>query len=450
MGDEVSRGRVFISYRRSDAPATAGRLYDRLEGRFGSSSVFMDVDSIWPGYDFTEAIESAVGACDVLLAVIGRDWITATDEQGRRKLDDPDDFITLEITAAFARGIPVIPILVDGASPPRRDDLPRQLISLARRQAIRLDHDNFAADLSKLMAALEHILTRISPHAEPKRAPASGNVVIRPRVQHSGTTDADGTAQEQRRQGQERRPNDDHRTADAVRWSQYVTGRKTWGLSGSAQPEVVEPEVVQPEQDGGKQGLLRRYSILTLPTIVVAVALLFVAIGLGLIPRFATPASTGGPTGTSDQNLPALPSSTGGPTETSDQNLSGLLSHLPPELQSCGVVSGGQLGASQSTSTCADGMTYFLFESPTAASANVTSGSTSGSCSLKPSSGASVYDDWSESGATGIIECREYGSYFALRASNEKSPVIVYYIGSGDYTGLLSQTITAAAKLKPS
>ena len=84
---------VFISYRRQETSHLAGRLYDRLAERFGEDRVFMDVDSIEPGLDFSDAIQQAVGSSDVLLALIGRNWLTATDEAGRRRLDDPDDLV---------------------------------------------------------------------------------------------------------------------------------------------------------------------------------------------------------------------------------------------------------------------------------------------------------------------------------------------------------------------
>jgi hypothetical protein len=96
----VSEGlseRIFISYRRADTPHVAGRLFDRLEARFGAGNVFMDVDSIEPGLDFAETIEEAVGSCDVLLALIGPRWVDALDERGRRRLEAADDFVALEI-----------------------------------------------------------------------------------------------------------------------------------------------------------------------------------------------------------------------------------------------------------------------------------------------------------------------------------------------------------------
>ena len=151
-------GRIFISYRRADTPHVAGRLFDRLQTYFGADNVFMDVDSIEPGVDFAESIENAVGACDVLLALIGPHWADAVDELGRRRLEDPDDFVTLEISAALRRRIRVIPVLVDGASPPRREELPEGLSTLARRQGVRLDHSSFGASAAALVIALERAI----------------------------------------------------------------------------------------------------------------------------------------------------------------------------------------------------------------------------------------------------------------------------------------------------
>src|SRR5215831_16515157 len=102
-------GGIFVSYRRHESRDFAGRLYDRLAGRFGEGQVFIDVDTIEPGVDFAEAISREVATCQVLVAVIGPNWLTATDERGRRRLDDPDDLVRLEIEAALARDVRVIP-----------------------------------------------------------------------------------------------------------------------------------------------------------------------------------------------------------------------------------------------------------------------------------------------------------------------------------------------------
>src|SRR4051794_32817634 len=112
----VSDGRgIFVSYRRQESSHLAGRLYDRLAGSFGESQVFIDVDAIEPGEDFAEKIFRSVAGCQVLLVVIGPSWLTSADGRGHRRLDDPDDIVRLEIEAALARGVRVIPILMEGA-----------------------------------------------------------------------------------------------------------------------------------------------------------------------------------------------------------------------------------------------------------------------------------------------------------------------------------------------
>lgn len=162
-----SAGGIFVSYRRDDAAYPAGWLVDRLVGRFGASRVFKDVDSIQLGDDFVEDIMAAVGSCVVLLAVIGVGWLTATGEDGRRRLNDPGDFVRLEIEAALARDVRVIPVLVNGAPMPRAADLPASLEGLARRQALVLDPGSF--DTSRLLGMLDSALAGTSP-ADPAEA----------------------------------------------------------------------------------------------------------------------------------------------------------------------------------------------------------------------------------------------------------------------------------------
>src|SRR5215469_4681140 len=124
-------GKIFINYRRDDSPGTAGRLHDRLAQTFGRNNLFMDVDHIPAGVDFVEYLHSQVAACRVFLAVIGRNWLDAKDDDGRRRLDNPDDFVAIEIAAALSRDIRVIPVLVDGALMPKARDLPEPLKPLA-------------------------------------------------------------------------------------------------------------------------------------------------------------------------------------------------------------------------------------------------------------------------------------------------------------------------------
>ena len=154
-----SSQRVFISYRRQDSAAYAGRLYDRMADRFGDRQIFMDVDSIEPGVDFEAAIEEAVGSCQVVLALIGREWLTATDNEGRRRLDDPGDIVRLELEAALSRNIRIIPILLDGARMPQRGELPRTLEALSRRNALRLEHESFRPEVNRLLELVERTMS---------------------------------------------------------------------------------------------------------------------------------------------------------------------------------------------------------------------------------------------------------------------------------------------------
>jgi TIR domain/Domain of unknown function (DUF4062) len=141
---------IFLSYRREETRHLAGRLADGL----GSVQVFMDVDSIEPGADFADAIARQVESCDVLIALIGDRWLTITNREGRRKLDDADDLVVLEIGTALERGVRVIPVLVDGAAMPEPHDLPDRLRSLTRRNAIRIDHETFRSDVVALLKAV--------------------------------------------------------------------------------------------------------------------------------------------------------------------------------------------------------------------------------------------------------------------------------------------------------
>jgi hypothetical protein len=151
-------GGIFVSYRRQESSHLAGRLYDHLVGRFGKGQVFIDVDTIEPGVDFAEEIFRAVAACKVLLAIIGPAWLTAADERGRRRLDDPDDIVRVEVEAALGRGVRVIPILMEGAVMPPRQDLPESLAGLARRNALPIRHESFRSDAGRLIKAIERVL----------------------------------------------------------------------------------------------------------------------------------------------------------------------------------------------------------------------------------------------------------------------------------------------------
>jgi hypothetical protein len=153
-----AQGRIFISYRREETAYHADWLYDFLAGRFGRQQVFKDVDSILPGEDFVEKITKAVEDCDVLLALVGDRWLAIADTEGNRRLNDPKDFVRLEIEAALEGGVRVIPVLFEGARIPRAEELPKSMGQFVRCQAQWLSSTHFKADADKLLSVLKKVL----------------------------------------------------------------------------------------------------------------------------------------------------------------------------------------------------------------------------------------------------------------------------------------------------
>ena len=151
--------RIFISYRRADAADVTGRMYDHLVQDFAKDDVFKDVDSIDAGVDFRQSISAALEACDVILAVIGSDWLNAIDGDEENRLANPDDFVRIELETGLQRDIPIIPVLVRNAAMPEENDLPESLQPLAYRNAVLLRPDpDFATDIQRLKRALSAIL----------------------------------------------------------------------------------------------------------------------------------------------------------------------------------------------------------------------------------------------------------------------------------------------------
>ncbi len=149
---------IFISYRREETAANAGRLRDRLVQEFGEDQVFMDIDTIDLGVDFANAIENAVGAVDVLICVMGTEWLTVVDKNGKRRLDNPMDFIRLEVASALKRDIRVIPVLVGSATMPSADQLPPDLAKLPRRNALHLGDARFHTDADRLIKSVRILM----------------------------------------------------------------------------------------------------------------------------------------------------------------------------------------------------------------------------------------------------------------------------------------------------
>jgi TIR domain len=145
---------IFVNYRRNDSEGEAGRLFDDLTSRFSPEAVFMDVAGIEPGRDFRKVIDQSVATCSVLLALIGHEWLEVKDAAGNRRLDDPNDFVRIELASALRRDIPVIPVLVRGAKMPRSEQLPDELKDLAYRNALELSHTRWKTDVQVLLHAL--------------------------------------------------------------------------------------------------------------------------------------------------------------------------------------------------------------------------------------------------------------------------------------------------------
>jgi len=168
---------IFISYRRSDSAPHAGRLHDRLCDYFGPDKVFMDVDDIKPGADFVSLIGEKVASCDALIAIIGKGWLTR-DKKGASRLDDPTDFVRLEVEHALKRDILLIPALVEGAEMPRAEDLPGPLGELSQRQAVELSDKDFQYGVDKILAVLEKLpaLRNLRPKTEPSEKAGGASI----------------------------------------------------------------------------------------------------------------------------------------------------------------------------------------------------------------------------------------------------------------------------------
>jgi hypothetical protein len=145
---------TFISYRRGDTAPQAGRLYDLLIERFGQQSVFMDVDSIEPGADFVRAINSAIAGSSTAIILIGRNWLSSRTSKGARRLDNASDYVRVEIETAIESGLHVVPLLINGATMPRPDELPGRMRPLCTRNALIVDDISFRRDVAPVLELL--------------------------------------------------------------------------------------------------------------------------------------------------------------------------------------------------------------------------------------------------------------------------------------------------------
>jgi hypothetical protein len=172
---------IFISYRRSDSQDVTGRIYDRLVARFTQPQVFKDVDNIPLGVSFPTHIKQVIGKTRVMLVIIGADWVDVTDDQGRRRLDDPNDFVRLEVETGLRSGMAVVPVLVSYTPMPDASQLPPSLRPLLTRNGmvVRPDPD-FNTDMARLISAIEHVEKLFNAQTKSPTEPAPQPKSVKP------------------------------------------------------------------------------------------------------------------------------------------------------------------------------------------------------------------------------------------------------------------------------
>lgn len=178
-------GKIFISYLRDDSDADSGRIDGRLWPKYGRENVFKDVGTIPIGADFRQVLTDEVAKCDVMLVVIGRQWITIMDQHGKHRLENPSDFVRIEVEAALARNIPVIPIIVQSAVMPHERELPASLAKLAYSNgiAVRSSDPFFHCDMDVLIHKLDVLFSPVPPPPPtpaPERQPTGPQPIVLP------------------------------------------------------------------------------------------------------------------------------------------------------------------------------------------------------------------------------------------------------------------------------
>lgn len=223
---------LFLSYRRDDSSGYAGRLFDTLVARFGRENVFMDIETLEPGLDFIDGIDRAIRSCGAVVAMIGPNWLSATNSQGGRRLDDPKDFIRLEIATALKRGVRVIPVLVHDAAMPSEDELPEPLRPLCRRQSFEISDSRWEFDVGRLADVLEPVIAESAAAT----APASGGNRANGEPQTRGTPPGGGPSPGSNRTGPI--------AALAVLLAAVLAGGWWFGLRQVAEPEATSVTTV--------------------------------------------------------------------------------------------------------------------------------------------------------------------------------------------------------------
>lgn len=187
---------IFISYRRNDAAYVTGHINDLLRKEFGNEAVFTDVDNIALGVDFRAVIDETVSQCQVFLAVIGTGWLSALDHEGKPRLQNPADFVRVEVESALKRNIPVIPLLVSGAQMPAAEDLPESLRDLAYRNGIPIrPAPDFVADMARLTKNLKKHFGALRAASDPVEQ-AEAEAALADKLQEASTASKDASARD--------------------------------------------------------------------------------------------------------------------------------------------------------------------------------------------------------------------------------------------------------------
>ena len=150
MAAAPDQGKIFINYRRSDSPGIAGRLDDSLTDYFGEDRVFRDVDDITAGANFESVLHDTIDSADAIIVLIGPNWLSAVDDKGNRRLDDPNDWVTREIASALEKDLPVFPVLIETTPMPRAENLPESLTPLVRLNALHISDRSWESDVRRL------------------------------------------------------------------------------------------------------------------------------------------------------------------------------------------------------------------------------------------------------------------------------------------------------------
>ena len=223
---------VFVSYRRKDSAGHAGRLYDTLLARLDSPDIFMDIDAIEAGVDFVDVIHEAVGKCDVLLAIIGPDWLALKNDAGERRIDEPGDFVRIEIEAALSRNVRVIPVLVDGGRMPPISQLPPTLATFGRRHALEISDARWGFDAGRLVETIEKIAVAKSDEAARVAAAVVAAEAARVAAEAAAAAEAEAAAAEDG--ARRRRDSAGHRRGGRRGRRPYpASGRRGGGRRGS-------------------------------------------------------------------------------------------------------------------------------------------------------------------------------------------------------------------------